>query len=117
MTEAEFILCEILVLRCQRGDKSAAAELVGLFKKPVLYYLWRLVGLEEEACFRFSEQSLLHASFCLSGIISAPRRHCSHFPFFWLLMALLPLWRYFCAPSAFLRSPHCALIAPLWPLK
>ena len=87
MTEAEFILCEILVLRCQRGDKSAAAELVGLFKKPVLYYLWRLVGLEEEACFRFSEQSLLHASFCLSGIISAPRRHCSHFPFFWFLMA------------------------------
>ncbi|MGE3780692.1 MAG: RNA polymerase sigma factor [Pirellulaceae bacterium] len=49
MTEAEFILCEMLVLRFQRHDRSAAEELVALFEKPLLYYLRRLVRSEDDA--------------------------------------------------------------------
>jgi RNA polymerase sigma-70 factor (ECF subfamily) len=49
MVDADIILCELLVLRCQRHDPGAAAELVALFEKPVLYYLRRLVGSEADA--------------------------------------------------------------------
>lgn len=49
MTEAEAICCEILVLRCQRRDAGAAAELVSLFDKPLLYYLRRLGAGEDDA--------------------------------------------------------------------
>jgi RNA polymerase sigma-70 factor (ECF subfamily) len=49
MSEADLILCELLVLRCQGGDRAAARELVALFEKPVLYYLRRLVGSEADA--------------------------------------------------------------------
>jgi RNA polymerase sigma-70 factor (ECF subfamily) len=49
MTDAELILCELLVLRCQRRDFGAADELVGLFEKPLLYYLRRMVGSEADA--------------------------------------------------------------------
>ncbi len=49
MTEAELILCELLVLRCQRRDLQAADELVTFFEKPLLYYLRRMVGSEADA--------------------------------------------------------------------
>jgi RNA polymerase sigma-70 factor (ECF subfamily) len=49
MTEADLILCEMLVLRFQRHDRSAAEELVAFFEKPLLYYLRRLVRSEDDA--------------------------------------------------------------------
>ena len=49
MTDADLILCELLVLRCQRRDAGAAEELVTLFEKPLLYYLRRMVGSEADA--------------------------------------------------------------------
>jgi len=49
MTEADVILCELLVLRLQRQDRSAAEELVTFFEKPLLYYLRRLLGSEDDA--------------------------------------------------------------------
>src|SRR6476620_165277 len=49
MTDADLILCELLVLRCQRRDPSAAEELVTLFERPLLYYLRRMVGSEADA--------------------------------------------------------------------
>lgn len=49
MTETDLILCELLVLRCQRRDLDAASELVALFEKPLLYYLRRMIGSEDEA--------------------------------------------------------------------
>jgi RNA polymerase sigma-70 factor (ECF subfamily) len=49
MTDADLILCELLVLRCQRRDPSAPEELVAFFEKPLLYYLRRLVRSEDDA--------------------------------------------------------------------
>ena len=49
MTDADLILCELLVLRCQRRDPRAADALVTFFEKPLLYYLRRLVGSEADA--------------------------------------------------------------------
>lgn len=49
MTDAELILCELLVIRCQRRDRRAANELVTLFEKPLLYYLRRMMGSEDDA--------------------------------------------------------------------
>lgn len=49
MTDADLILCELLVLRCQRRDPRAADELVTLFEKPLLYYLRRMVESEADA--------------------------------------------------------------------
>jgi hypothetical protein len=37
MSDADLILCELLVLRCQRRAPSAAQELVAFFEKPLLY--------------------------------------------------------------------------------
>ena len=55
MTDADLILCELLVLRCQRRDRRAADELVTVFKKPLLYYLRRMVGSEADAWDLFQE--------------------------------------------------------------
>lgn len=49
MSDADLILCELLVVRCQRHDIAAATELVGSFEKPLLYYLRRLAGSEADA--------------------------------------------------------------------
>ncbi|MFO0914792.1 MAG: sigma-70 family RNA polymerase sigma factor [Pirellulales bacterium] len=49
MSEENVILCELLVLRCQRRDPSAAVELVALFERPLLYYLRRMVKSEDDA--------------------------------------------------------------------
>ena len=48
-SERELILIELLVLRCRRGDAAAARELVGMFERPLLYFVRRLVGSEEDA--------------------------------------------------------------------
>jgi RNA polymerase sigma-70 factor (ECF subfamily) len=42
-------LVELLVLRCQRRDAEAARALVGMFERPLVYFVRRLVGSEEEA--------------------------------------------------------------------
>ena len=55
MSDADLILCELLVLRCQRRDPGAADELVALFEKPLLYYLRRMVGSEADAWDLFQE--------------------------------------------------------------
>lgn len=49
MSDTDLILCEILVLRCQRHDAGAPEELVALFERPLLYYLRRLAGSEADA--------------------------------------------------------------------
>ena len=41
--EAEAILCELLVLKCRRGDAAAWRDLVRLFELRLLYYLRRLL--------------------------------------------------------------------------
>jgi RNA polymerase sigma-70 factor, ECF subfamily len=50
MREKEFIRCELLVVRWQKGEReSAARELVEMFERPVLYYVRRLVRSEDDA--------------------------------------------------------------------
>jgi len=43
------IYCELLVLRCRRGDRQAFRELVETFERRLLYYLRRLTNDEQEA--------------------------------------------------------------------
>ena len=43
MTDADLILCELLVLRCQRRDPRAADELVTFFFYFFFFYLLRMV--------------------------------------------------------------------------
>ena len=43
------IYCELLVIRCQRGDSRAFRELVKIFERRILYYLRRLTDNEQEA--------------------------------------------------------------------
>jgi RNA polymerase sigma-70 factor, ECF subfamily len=49
LSERDLILCELLVLRCQRRDSQAASELTSRFERPLLYYLRRLVNSEADA--------------------------------------------------------------------
>jgi len=49
LSERQLILCELLVLRCQRRDDAAARELVEMFQRPLLFYLRRLVAKEQDA--------------------------------------------------------------------
>ena len=50
MTEKDFIRCELLVLSWQRGNRErAAGELAELFRRPLLYYVRRLVRSEDDA--------------------------------------------------------------------
>jgi RNA polymerase sigma-70 factor (ECF subfamily) len=50
MREKEFIRCELLVVRWQKGEREGAAkELVELFERAVLYYVRRLVRSEDDA--------------------------------------------------------------------
>ena len=48
-SDREWILLELLVLRCRRKDAEAASELTALFKRSLLYYLRRLLGSEQDA--------------------------------------------------------------------
>ena len=49
MTDKEAIYYELLVLRCQRGQKDALEELVGTWEKRLFYYIRRLIDDEKEA--------------------------------------------------------------------
>jgi RNA polymerase sigma-70 factor, ECF subfamily len=49
MTDKERIYCELLVLRCSRGDKGSFEELIRLWENKLFYYIRRLVTSEEEA--------------------------------------------------------------------
>lgn len=46
---AEAIYQELLVLRCQRGEKAALEELVRTWEKRLFYFIRRLVDDEEDA--------------------------------------------------------------------
>jgi len=46
---AEAIYQELLVLRCQRGDKAALEDLVRTWEKRLLYFIRRLVDEEQDA--------------------------------------------------------------------
>ena len=45
----ELVRCELLVLGAKRRDEGAMAELVGIFERPLVYYLRRLVASEADA--------------------------------------------------------------------
>jgi RNA polymerase sigma-70 factor (ECF subfamily) len=50
MTEKDFIRCELLVLSWRQAKReAAAAALVELFERPLLYYIRRLVRSEDDA--------------------------------------------------------------------
>ena len=49
MTEKEAIYYELLVLRCQRGQKSAFEELFRIWETRLFYYIHRLVDDEQDA--------------------------------------------------------------------
>jgi len=48
-TDKEAIYYQLLVLRCQRGDKAALEELIRNWEKRLFYYVRRLVDEEEDA--------------------------------------------------------------------
>jgi RNA polymerase sigma-70 factor (ECF subfamily) len=47
--EKQAILQELLVIRCQRGERAALDELIRLWEKQLFYFIRRLVGSEEDA--------------------------------------------------------------------
>lgn len=47
--DRQAILLELLVLRCQRGDKQALDELIRQWQERLLYFVRRLVATEEDA--------------------------------------------------------------------
>jgi len=49
VTEKEAIYCELLVLRCRRGQRAALEELVRKWEQPLLYYIRRYVDDEHES--------------------------------------------------------------------
>jgi RNA polymerase sigma-70 factor, ECF subfamily len=49
VTEKEAVYNELLVLRCRRRQKEALEELVRTWDRPLLYYIRRLVGDEQES--------------------------------------------------------------------
>lgn len=48
-TRADVVQSQILVLRHRQGDASALPDLVRLWERPLLYYLWRLLDSEPDA--------------------------------------------------------------------
>jgi RNA polymerase sigma-70 factor (ECF subfamily) len=49
ITEKELIYCELLILRCRRGDPGALEELVRHWGNRLFYYIRRLVDNDEDA--------------------------------------------------------------------
>jgi DNA-directed RNA polymerase specialized sigma24 family protein len=47
--DKDLIYQELLVLRCQRGDKAALSELVRTWEKRLFYFIRRLVNEEHDA--------------------------------------------------------------------
>jgi RNA polymerase sigma factor (sigma-70 family) len=48
MTDSQMLECELLVVRCQRGDAAAFSSLVAMWERPLFYYLRRLAPSEAE---------------------------------------------------------------------
>jgi RNA polymerase sigma-70 factor (ECF subfamily) len=48
MTDEQILQCELLVVRCQRGDPSAFPAIVEMWERPLFYYLRRLAPSEAE---------------------------------------------------------------------
>ena len=59
--DAEAILCELLVLRCRRGDPAAWRDVIRLFERRLFYYLRRLVGDAERDAWDVLQQTWLEA--------------------------------------------------------
>lgn len=49
MNRKQAIYCELLVLRCKRGQKDAFRELVRTWEKRLFYYIRRLIDDEQDA--------------------------------------------------------------------
>ncbi len=49
LSDKDLIRCEVLVLGARRRDQAAVTELVGMFERPLVYYLRRLVASEADA--------------------------------------------------------------------
>jgi len=60
-TRKDAIYCELLVLRCKRGQESAFEELVRHWENRLFYYVRRLVRTEDEA-WDVLQLSLIHIS-------------------------------------------------------
>lgn len=48
-TDRQKIYRQLLAVRCRNGDPEAANDLLAEFQRPLLYYLRRLLGSEEDA--------------------------------------------------------------------
>jgi len=48
-TDREILECELLAVRCQRGDRAAFGEIVAMFEKRLFYYLRRICGSEADS--------------------------------------------------------------------
>ena len=49
LSDRQILECELLVLRCQRGDTSAFELIVRMWERSLFYYLRRLASSEEDA--------------------------------------------------------------------
>ena len=48
LPDKQILECKLLVLRCQRGDRSAFERIVAMWERPLFYYLRRLAPHEED---------------------------------------------------------------------
>ncbi|MGB7160930.1 MAG: RNA polymerase sigma factor [Tepidisphaeraceae bacterium] len=48
LPDKQILECKLLVLRCQRGDRSAFERIVAIWERPLFYYLRRLAPSEED---------------------------------------------------------------------
>ena len=48
LADKQILECKLLVLRCQRGDRSAFERIVAMWERPLFYYLRRLAPSEED---------------------------------------------------------------------
>jgi RNA polymerase sigma factor (sigma-70 family) len=49
LPDRQLLECELLVVRCQRGDRSAFELIVAMWERSLFYYLRRLAPSEEDA--------------------------------------------------------------------
>lgn len=49
LPDRQLLECELLVIRCQRGDKTAFEQVVAMWERSLFYYLRRLAHSEEDA--------------------------------------------------------------------
>ena len=59
--DAEAVRCELLVLRCRRGEPTGWREVIGLFERRLFYYLRRLVGGAERDAWDVLQQTWMEA--------------------------------------------------------